>query len=283
MLHRLDTAFGCPRDYLDNKFVYLVISPRLRGLSIGVNVSPEVRCNFYCVYCEVQRPETPNEDALDLDIMVEEFQKTLMLVRTGRIAKLAGYRGLNPELLTLQQVVISGDGEPTLAPKFHHAVQRIIHLRAVSTAAYFKLVLFTNGSSLHEPGIWDTLKFFTAEDEIWIKLDAGTQEYMSSINGVNARLDVVLDNILKIGRVRPVGIQSLFPMVNGSEPPQAEIDAYVQRLKELKDAGANISLVQVFSAAHPARMTGCEYLPLKSLFRICHQIKSVTGLRAEVF
>src|SRR5260370_37244718 len=41
-----ETAFGCPRDGLENRFVYIVISPRARGLSIGVNLNPDQRCNF---------------------------------------------------------------------------------------------------------------------------------------------------------------------------------------------------------------------------------------------
>ena len=47
------TAFGCPREFLNNRFVYLVISPRARGLAIGVNMNPAKHCNFDCPYCEV--------------------------------------------------------------------------------------------------------------------------------------------------------------------------------------------------------------------------------------
>ena len=35
----LETASGYPRDFLDNRFVYVVISPRARGLSfLGMTV-----------------------------------------------------------------------------------------------------------------------------------------------------------------------------------------------------------------------------------------------------
>ncbi len=47
------TAYGCPRDFLDNRLVYVVISPRTRGLSIGASLNPDRQCNFDCVYCEV--------------------------------------------------------------------------------------------------------------------------------------------------------------------------------------------------------------------------------------
>ncbi|MFM7555101.1 MAG: hypothetical protein ACKPAH_07370, partial [Verrucomicrobiota bacterium] len=41
------------RTYQDFTYVYPVVSRRSRGLSIGVNLNPDKRCNFDCVYCEV--------------------------------------------------------------------------------------------------------------------------------------------------------------------------------------------------------------------------------------
>ena len=43
------------RVFRDLIFVYPVISRRSQGLSIGVNLNPDKRCNFDCVYCEVDR------------------------------------------------------------------------------------------------------------------------------------------------------------------------------------------------------------------------------------
>ena len=40
------TAFGCPRNFLDNRFVYTVVSPRARGLSIGINMNPDRLLQF---------------------------------------------------------------------------------------------------------------------------------------------------------------------------------------------------------------------------------------------
>src|SRR5579864_4071125 len=75
-----ETAFGCPRDYLDNRFVYVVVSSRARGLSIGINMNPDKTCNFDCVYCEVHRNEAPREQILDVDVMAAELNKTLAFV-----------------------------------------------------------------------------------------------------------------------------------------------------------------------------------------------------------
>jgi hypothetical protein len=92
-----------------------------------------------------------------------------------------------------------------------------------------------------------------------------------------------MENILALGRQRPVIIQSLFPLLDGQEPSPEDIEQYVQRLRELKEGGAQISLVQVYSAHRPAVHQNCGHLPLKSLSRIAQRVREVTGLRAEVF
>jgi hypothetical protein len=80
-----------------------------------------------------------------------------------------------------------------------------------------------------------------------------------------------------------VVIQSLFPAINGKEPPDLEIEEYVQRLKELKEAGADIPLVQIYSATRPMARSGCGHLPLQALSRIAQKVRRVAGLPAEVF
>ena len=80
-----------------------------------------------------------------------------------------------------------------------------------------------------------------------------------------------------------VVIQSLFPGINGKEPAPEEIEAYAQRLKELKNAGAQIPLVQIYSAPRPTPRSECGHLPLKTLSRIARRVREVTGLKAEVF
>ncbi|MDB6058702.1 MAG: Radical superfamily protein, partial [Verrucomicrobiales bacterium] len=148
------TAFGCPRDFLDNRFVYTVISPRARGMSIGINMNPDKKCNFDCVYCEVNRNGGNGKPSdFDANVMAAELQKTLLLVHSGAIRERGAYRAVGNELLTLRHVALSGDGEPTLSPNFSEAVESVIHVRAKNPFMYFKLVLITNGSGLDTPHV----------------------------------------------------------------------------------------------------------------------------------
>jgi wyosine [tRNA(Phe)-imidazoG37] synthetase (radical SAM superfamily) len=260
-----------------------VVSQRARGLSIGINMNPDRFCNFDCVYCEVNRELPVVDQKLDVGVMAEELDKTLFLVRSGRIREHPAYRGLSEDLLQLRHVALSGDGEPTLCPNFSEAIQGVVHLRARHPHAFFKLALITNGTGLDLRPVQESLQYFTRDDEIWIKLEAGTQAYMDRVNRSEVPLEKVIANILLVGRQRPIIIQSLFPLILGQEPPPEEIDEYILRLSDLKKAGARISLVQIYSATRPMAYPHCGHLPLKKLSQIRQRIKAETGLKAEVF
>jgi wyosine [tRNA(Phe)-imidazoG37] synthetase (radical SAM superfamily) len=278
-----ETAFGCPRDFLGNRFVYIVISARARGLSIGLNMNPDKFCNFDCVYCEVNRELHSVERELDVSVMAAELEKTLALIESGEIRRVARYERLRPDLLQLRHVAFSGDGEPTLCVKFAEAVGSVVHVRARGFHPFFKMVLMTNGTWLELQPIQEGLRYFTREDEVWIKLDAGTPAYMDRVNRSEVSLDKVMENAALIGRKRPIIIQSLFPLIAGQEPPPEEIDEYLDRLKELKEGGASISMVQIYSATRPTVHSEYGHIPLQSLARICRRIKTEVGLKAEVF
>jgi len=277
------TAFGCPRNFLDNRFVYTVVSARARGLAIGINMNPDRFCNFDCAYCEVNRKLAVTEPELNVAIMAEELDKTLFLVRTGKIREHAACAGLSDELLKLRHVALGGDGEPTLCPNFAEVIQVVVHVWARNPHHFFKLALITNGSGLDLGPVQEGLQYFTRDDEIWIKLDSGTQTYMDRVNRTHVPLEKIMSNILLVGRHRPVIIQSLFPLVQGHEPSLEEIDEYLLRLLELKNGGAKISLVQIYSATRPIAHPDCAHMPLKNLSHISHRIKEETGLKAEVF
>ena len=280
---RAGTAFGCLRDFLDNRFVYTVISPRAHGLSVGVDLNPDKFCDFDCVYCEVNRSVSARDCALEVEVMALELERTLRLVHSGKIRDRAQYQNLPEELLQLRQVALSGDGEPTLCSNVADVVEAVIHVRARSGFPFFKLVLITNASGLDRPEVERGLRLFTSRDEVWAKLEAGTQDYMNRVNRPGCSIERILANILRLARQRPVIIQSLFPAINGRGPSEPEIEAFVQRLNQLKAKGARIPLVQIYSATRPTPHSECGHLPLGELSAIAERVREATGLKAEVF
>jgi wyosine [tRNA(Phe)-imidazoG37] synthetase (radical SAM superfamily) len=279
----MPAAFGRPREFLGNRFVYAVISQRAHGLSIGINFNPDKRCNFDCAYCEVNRDVAGQDTLVDLEVLARELDDLLTLAFADKLCELPYFATVPKELTALKEVALSGDGEPTLSPQFVEILSEAIHLRSLGKFPFFKLVLITNTSGLDLPEVRKGLTLLTSRDQIWAKLDAGTQQYMNAVNRTTVSLEQVLANILLIGRERSIVIQSLFPLLNGNEPPAEEIEAYVQHLLKLKEQGARISLVQVYSAHRAPHRPDCAHLPLKSLSRIAHRVREVTGLPAEVF
>lgn len=277
------SAFDQPREFFGSRLVYLVVSARARGLSIGVNMNPDQRCNFNCEYCEVNRQHPPREKFLDVDTMAGELEKLLKLAHSAGLQNHGHYRNIPADLLKLRHVALSGDGEPTLCPNFLDVVRAVVHVRALGRLPFFKIVLITNATGLDLRDVQNGLKLFTPHDEIWAKLDAGTQVYMDRVNHPGCTLEKILENILIIARQRPVIIQSLFPLLDREEPPAEEIENYARRLRDLKAAGAQISLVQIYSASRPTAHSRCGHLPLKTLADIAQTVRMVSGFKAEVF
>jgi len=278
-----EAAFECPRDFLENRFVYLVMSARAKGLSIGVNVNPASKCNLHCAYCELDGARPARAVALDTERMEKELTNTLSLAYEGKLRRLPRYEFLPDELLRVRHVALSGDGEPTLASNFVDVVQTVFYVRAMGRFPFFKIVLITNSTQLDQPEVLRGLKHLTREDEVWAKFDGGTSEYLNKVNGPTISIEVIAKNILSLARQRPVVIQSLFPSITGQEPTDFEIKNYALRLKRLKEDGAEIPLVQIYSANRPMAKLGCGHLPLKTLSRIAQTVRDIAGLRAEVF
>src|ERR1043165_7368708 len=187
-------AFAQPRDFLENRFVYLTISPRARGLSIGVNLNPDRKCNFDCIYCEVDRTAPVTDPEIDCDVAAAELEQTLRLVQSGSLRLLRPYHNLPQNLLELRHVALSGDGEPTMSPKFLETVEAIVHVRALGNFPFFKIVVITNGSGLDLPNVQAGLALLTPRDEIWAKLEVGTQEFMNQLNRTNILIERIIDN-----------------------------------------------------------------------------------------
>lgn len=270
------------RDCLEQRYVYLAFSLRARGLSIGINLNPDKLCTFNCLYCEIDRSQPTGEHQVDCEVVRLELQQTLELVQSGKILERASCQALPPHLRTLRHVALSGDGEPTICPNFLEIMETVVHVRA-SGVPFFKIVLITNGSHLHTPSVQSGLPLLTKKDEIWAKLDVGTQGELDRINQSTVSLGQILDNILLTSRNRPVIIQSLFSLVDGLEPTASEILQYALRLKQLHDDGGKIPLVQIYSVTRPPHSNRTRHLPLRTLRQIADTVRTVAGLRVQVF
>lgn len=270
-----------PSRWYENAFVYPVISRRSRGLSIGINLNPDQRCNFACIYCQVDRTRPPRTSAVDLPRVRAELRS--LLARPEGIFEHESFAGVPPEYRGLRNIAFSGDGEPTRAAEFPEAVRLAVSVRDELGLSSTPIIVITNATALREPAVAATLSFlYGRKGEIWAKLDAGTEAYFRRVNAAGCTLEQVLENILAVGREQPLVIQSLFMLINGAGPSPAEIAAYAARLSWLLKNGCRISRVQVYTVARRTAQPYVTELHPDELLGISRQVEAV-GVPVELF
>ncbi len=328
-----------PRSFADFRYVYPVVSRRAGGISLGVNLNLDKRCNFRCIYCQVDRTELPVQTAgeqlsafsssvslassglssanrcpeqassfsvsvplegnpagaglkegtgqkhlIDLARLEAELESALAMWRSGHLLQVPPFSELPGELRRLNDIALSGDGEPTIYRNFSEVVACCAQVRRRHRLEEVKLVLITNASLLDQPYVQEGLAILDQNNgEIWAKLDAGTEGYFRQVARTGLPLERIGQNILGAARRRPVVIQSLFMRIAGQGPPPEEQAAYCHRLKEILAGGGQIKLVQIYTIARPPAEPIVSALPPQELQAIADLVRQSTGLPVAVF
>ena len=205
-----------PRSFEQNRYVYPVVSRRADGVSIGVNLNLDKVCNFDCAYCQVDRTEQREREFVDLARLAAELDATVELVASGRLFEHPKFRPTPQPLRRLNDIALSGDGEPTTYRNFEEVVRVCAEVRRLHRLDDLKLVLITNASMFHRPHVRRGLALLDqANGEIWAKLDAGTEQYYKLIARTVIPFRRILNNLLAAAQVRPIVIQSLFMRIRG--------------------------------------------------------------------
>ena len=153
---------------LREETVFGPIRSRRLGNSLGINLLPVNGkiCNFDCVYCECGW----NRDGRD-DTLLPSPEK----VHTALEEKL---KVLCQEDSHIDSITFSGDGEPTLNPRFPEIIDDVLSLRNIYCPAATVSVL-SNATRVHIPEIFAAL---CKVDNPIMKIDAPTDELAALIN-----------------------------------------------------------------------------------------------------
>jgi wyosine [tRNA(Phe)-imidazoG37] synthetase (radical SAM superfamily) len=272
-----------PRSLDDHLYVYAVLSRRAGGVSIGVNLSPDKRCNFHCVYCQVDRSEPAMPREVDTDRLLAELEATLVAAREGRLGRRAADAGVSEAWTQVADVAFSGDGEPTSFPRFDEVV-RDVGQTIERVFSGLPMTLITNASLFHLERVRRGLDEIARRGgRVWAKLDAGSELWYRRVADTDVPFARVLENIKEEARRRAVTIQSLFPRVGSDVPDREEIDAYVRRLVEIVDAGGTIEAVQITTVARAPRRSDVRALPARALNEIAALVRdALPGVTVSV-
>ena len=273
-----------PRSFDENRYVYPVLSRRAGGISIGVNLNVDKICNFDCVYCQVDRTQMKPKHRVDVDRLAVELRAMVELVQSGQLFAHDRFCSAPQPLRRLNDIALSGDGEPTTCPDFEQAVTACAEVRRHYRLDDLKLVLITNATMFHREGVRRGLALLDAHNgEIWAKLDAGTEAYYRQIDRSAIPFGRILSNLAEAARVRPIVIQSLFTRMRDVPPPLAEQEAFCQRLNDILAAGGQLKLVQVHTVARRPAESWVAPLSNAEVDALADLVRQRTGLTAAAY
>lgn len=237
------------RDSAGLEYVYPVISRRAGGVSVGINLNPNNACNWRCIYCQVPELKRGSAPPINLPKLEQELRGFLRDVFEGDFLA----RHVPDDARRVNDIAISGNGEPTSAAGFDTIVKSIRAVRDEFAAARaLKIILITNGSLVQRPGVQRGLVALAeAGGEIWFKIDSATRAGIQRINSIDSTPARVLKNLLTAAALCPTYIQTCMFMRDAETPSEGEQSAYLALLGNALEQGAILRGVYLYGLARP--------------------------------
>ncbi|WP_283742836.1 radical SAM protein [Sideroxydans sp. CL21] len=233
------------RDSAGLRYVYPVVSRRAGGVSIGINLNPNNACNWRCIYCQVPDLARGTAPPVDLPLLEKELGGFLHELQHGDFMQ-----RVPPEARRINDIAISGNGEPTSAQEF----AEVIELIARHKPADLKLVLITNGSLMQRDNVQQGLRRIAQlSGEVWFKLDRASEEGMQRINDTKTTMDKVRQNLVAAIACCPdTWLQTCWFALDGAAPDAQDEDDYVTFIKGLLRGGIKPRGVLLYGLARPS-------------------------------
>jgi len=264
------------RRFAGFNFVYPVISRRAKGLSIGINCTPNGVCSFDCIYCQVRRsPEKKKIKFPNVKEIIFELKKLLSIYSQTKLAE--HFPNTKEENRVLKDIALSGDGEPTLYPHFAELCKELQNIQS-ECPENPKLTLITNATQKCEG-----LEHLT---EIWGKLDAGTDEWLKFIDCPQKKIDIaaIESNLKFIVSRFPLRIQTMLCEAQGKIPSEAEIERYAQIVRRIYETNPkNLLSVQLYSVVRQTAENSVRPLKMEFLEDVKKILEKNSKLSIEVF
>lgn len=205
--------------------VYGPVNSRRLGRSLGINALPAGRktCTLDCQYC--QYGWTTLEPAPRSAF--PEVAEALRAVE-ARLASLAE----PPDYLTF-----SGNGEPTLHPRFPDLVDGVLGIRD-RLAPRARLAILSNSTTAGEPDVRDALRRL---DVRIMKLDAGRGETLRRFNQPRVGIGVA-DLVESLRTLGGVTVQALFAGGLMGNAGEEDVEAWLEAVRRVRPVA-----VQVYS------------------------------------
>ena len=265
------------RDSAGMKYVYPVVSRRAGGVSVGINLNVNNACNWACVYCQVPNLTRGGPPPVDLDRLESELRGFLHSVTEGDFL----VKQVPPEARRLMDLAFSGNGEPTSAPEFADAIERVGRImREFELPESVKLRLITNGSLLFRPVVQKGIaKIGALNGEVWFKLDQATEAGIEWINGVRLTPEKVREYLLVCAELAPTWVQTCYFAMDGQETDEAGRAAYLDLIASVR---GKIKGVHLYGLARPSLQAEASRLSNLETEDFLRFAQSISALGIEV-
>ncbi|WP_296751386.1 radical SAM protein [Thiobacillus sp.] len=251
MAHTLPlTPRNHDRDSAGMTYVYPVVSRRAGGVSVGINLNPNNACNWACVYCQVPDLARGTAPEINLAQLETELRAMLTAILHGDFMQAR----VPEEARRLNDIALSGNGEPTSARAFPQVVELIGRVMAdFDLAGKIKLVLITNGSLADRPRVQGGLEKMAAlNGEVWFKFDRATASGMRSINQTRTSPDRQLERLAVASHLCPTWLQTCMFALDGAPPSDAEQAAYLSAVERIRMQQIPLQGVLLYGLARPS-------------------------------
>jgi wyosine [tRNA(Phe)-imidazoG37] synthetase (radical SAM superfamily) len=278
---RLSTTIH-DRDVAGLTYVYPVVSRRARGVSIGINLNTNNACNWRCAYCQVQDLQRGAAAEIDLELLRTELRSFLQAIVQGDYMQ----RHVPEGSRRLNDVAISGNGEPTTSAQFDAAVVLLgTVLDEFGLRGELKVVLITNGSQIHKPHVQAGLRAMaTMNGEVWYKLDSATPAGRAFMNDTEMSVERAHSNLALAASLCRTRLQTCMLAIDG-EPPGAEEQAaylaFVQALVQDRVPVQDVLLYGLERTSYQPEAARLGKLPASWLEAFAQRIRA-TGLDVQV-
>ena len=249
---------------LQRGILYGPINSRRLGKSLGINLMPSEYklCSFNCVYCHYGWTRKPTMNTSEYIEDLPTFDRVVQAVDE------AVKSSLRFDFLTF-----SGNGEPTLHPRFAEIVAEVVRIRN-QYRPEVKVALLSNSSGLLRKEVRESVPKI---DIPFFKLDAGSENKFKLINrpaqGVKfAELLDCLDSL------EDIYIQSLFIEGNPSNVGAGDIISYFQQISRIQPKEAHI-----YSIDRPVPYKEISLVSPKRLKEIAQRGQKETGVKIKYF
>jgi len=259
------------RDSAGLRYVYPVVSRRAGGVSIGINLNPNNACNWRCIYCQVPDLARGTAPPVDLALLEKELRGFLHELQHGDFMQ-----RVPPGARRINDIALSGNGEPTSAQEFNDVIELIAGLKP----ADLKLVLITNGSLIRRENVQHGLRRLAQlNGEVWFKLDRASEAGMALVNDTRTTLDTVRQNLATAIACCPnTWLQTCWFALDGVPPGKQEEDDYLDFLAGVLRDNIRPQGVLLYGLARPslqAEAPRLSALPHAQLEQFAQRIRAL--------